>query len=380
MAGAGAKPPTSAPAPETGPAAGVEPLLGLGARALIEAIADGVVVLDAGGRVVHRNAAAAEIWRASGAAPPDPETGVPPRLELRADDGRVLPAEEWPAARALRGEHLRGLRLCLRLQGARPIWMVASAAPIRDAQGAVAGAVLSFSDQSPARALAEARDDLVRMVSHDLRTPLSAIYGQAHLIRRGGEPAERVSDRASAIERSCERMSGMIQDLVEVTLLEAGQLPVTRALVDVATLLPDMLDGMRGGLDVDRVRLQLCRPCWANLDPGGLERIVVNLVSNALKYSSEEVRLSLARDGDAVVLQMVDRGVGISPDDQARVFERYFRAIGNRRPEGLGLGLYITRLLVEAQGGRIEVESRLGQGSTFHVRFPGAAARPAEGG
>ena len=377
MAGAGAKPQSGAPAAGTGPTAGVE--LHPGAGAILEAIADGVVVFDAWGQVIYRNEAAVEIWRASGAAPSHPESGMPPRLEIRADDGRVLPAEERPVARALRGERLRGLRLCLHPEGARPIWIVASAAPTRDAAGEVTGAVLSFSDRSPTRALAEARDDLVRMVSHDLRTPLSAIYGQAHLIRRGGEPADRISDRASAIERSCERMSGMIQDLVEVTMLEAGQLPVTRALVDVATLLPDMLDGMRGGLEVDRVRLQLRRPCWANLDPGGLERIVVNLVSNALKYSSEEVRLSLALDGDAVVLQIVDRGVGISPDDEARVFERYFRAVGNRRPEGLGLGLYITRLLVEAQGGRIEVDSRLGQGSTFRVRFPGAAARPAEG-
>jgi len=379
MAGAGSRPRPSAAA-GTGTAAGVEPLLGAGARALAEAIADGVVVFDRGGRVLHLNAAAAEIWRASGAEPRGPGIGMPAGLEVRAEDGRVLSASEWPVARALRGERVRGLRLCLCPAGARPIWIVASGAPIRDAAGMVAGAVLSFSDQSPDRALAEARDDLVRMVSHDLRTPLSAIYGQAHLIRRGGEPAERIPDRAVAIERSCERMSGMIQDLVEVTLLEAGQLPVARARVDLALLLPDMLDGMRGGLDVDRVRLDLCRPCWADLDPGRLERIVVNLVSNALKYSSEEVRLSLRREGDTVILQVVDRGVGISPDDQACVFERYFRATGNRRPEGLGLGLYITRLMVEAQGGHIELESRLGEGSTFRASFPGAAVPAAEGG
>jgi signal transduction histidine kinase len=283
-------------------------------------------------------------------------------------------------ARALSGEQVRGLHLCFAAEGARPVWMLASAAPIRDGTGAVTGAVLSFSDESQARELAEARDDLVRMVSHDLRTPLSAIYGQAHLIRRGGEPPERTPQRAGAIERSCERMSGMIQDLVEVTLLEAGQLPVARAVVDVAVLVPDMLDGLRGGLDVDRVQLDLEAPCWANVDPGGLERIVVNLVTNALKYSSDEVRLALRREGEAVVLQVADRGVGVSPEDRARVFERYFRAIGNRRPEGLGLGLYITRLLVEAQGGHIELDSELGKGSTFRVVLASAAAGPGEEG
>jgi two-component system, OmpR family, phosphate regulon sensor histidine kinase PhoR len=359
------------------PAARIDDLLGVGALELLEAIADGVVIFDRDGRVVHTNAAAAEMWRAAGAEAPWRDGFDPAKLVFRAEDGRLLCPSERPVARALRGERVHGLRLCLCAEGARPIWLVIGAAPIRDAAGALAGAIVSCTDETQAHTLADERDDLVRMVSHDLRTPLSAIYGQAHLIRRGGEPAERIRERATSIERSCERMSGMIQDLVEVTLLEAGQLPVARARVDVAALVPDILDGMRGGLDVERVRLDLCQPCWADVDPSGLERIVVNLASNALKYSSDEVRLSLRREAGAVVLQIADRGVGISPDDQARVFERYFRAVGNRRPEGLGLGLYITRLLVEAQGGRIEVESRLGQGSTFRVLFPGAAA---EGG
>jgi signal transduction histidine kinase len=209
-------------------------------------------------------------------------------------------------------------------------------------------------------------------VSHDLRTPLSAIYGQAHLIRRTAGAPDKIEARAAAIERSCERMSGMIQDLVEVTLLEAGQLPLACARVDLAVLLPDIVDGMRGGLDVERVRLEVQSPCWASLDPARLERIVVNLVSNALKYSSSDVQVILEGGADSVVLTVVDRGVGIAPEDQARIFERYFRARADRQPEGLGLGLYITRLLVEAQGGTIEVESRLGQGSTFRVRFADA--------
>lgn len=343
---------------------------------VVEAIPEGVMVFDRSGSLVRMNPAAAEIWRraAVDVRPPDPDPFA--RFAVRGEDGRPLTASALPVARALAGEIVRGVHLALAHELARPLWVLASAAPLRDAAGEVAGAVLCFSDESAVREVAEARDDLVRMVSHDLRTPLSAIYGQAHLIRRSADSPDKVQARAAAIERSCERMSGMIQDLVEVTLLEAGQLPLTLARVDLAALLPDIVDGMRGGLDVDRVRLEVGQRCWADLDPARLERVVVNLLSNALKYSAHDVHVLLERQGEAVCLTVTDTGVGISEEDQARIFERYYRARAERQPEGLGLGLYITRLLVEAQGGRIEVESQLGRGSTFRVRFARAADAP----
>ncbi len=343
-------------------------------EAVMQAIPDGVMVFDASGTVFRMNPAAVEIWRQTGIdvpeGPPRPEDLA--KLRLLDEEGKSVPLEDWPGPRALRGETIHGLHLAFAIEGRRAIRMLVSAAPIRGERGAITGAVLTFSDETEVRELAEARDDLVRMVSHDLRAPLSAIYGQAHLIRRAAGEPDKVQARAAAIERSCERMSGMIQDLVEVTLLEAGQLPLAPARVDAAALLPDIVDGLRGGMDVDRVRLEVQSPCWAHLDPARLERIVVNLVSNALKYSSGDVQVLLtAGDGD-VVLTVTDRGVGISSEDQARIFERYYRARSERQPEGLGLGLYITRLLVEAQGGTVEVESQLGSGSTFRVRFPGA--------
>jgi two-component system, OmpR family, phosphate regulon sensor histidine kinase PhoR len=343
-------------------------------EAIMEAIPDAVVVFDAAGNVVRMNAAATESWRAAGVDVADPGAAVFSHFELRTEDGCRLSRSDWPVGRALLGERVRGVHLRFAPAGARPIWMMTSAAPILGPVGEVRGAVLEFSDETELHELAEARDDLIRMVSHDLRTPLSAVYAQAHLIRRGGDPPAKVAERAAAIERSCERMSGMIQDLVEVTLLEAGQLPVTPAVVEVGALVPDILHGMRGGLEVDRVRLQLAAPCWASVDPARLERIVVNLVSNALKYSAREVVVALRRDAGAVRLSVADTGVGISIDDQARIFERYYRARGDRRPEGLGLGLYITRLLAEGMGGRVEVESLLGKGSTFHVILPAAEA------
>ncbi|HVI95961.1 MAG TPA: ATP-binding protein, partial [Anaeromyxobacter sp.] len=139
---------------------------------------------------------------------------------------------------------------------------------------------------------------------------------------------------------------------------------------------------LRGGLDADRVRLEIA-PDVPHLlaDPHRLERIVVNLLSNALKYSPGQAEVVVEVSGveGGVAIAVLDRGVGIAPEDLPHVFDRFFRARGARRPEGLGLGLYITRLLVEAHHGRVEVTSQLGQGSTFRVVLP-AATLPATSG
>jgi signal transduction histidine kinase len=342
--------------------------------AVIDAIADGFVLFGPRGEVLRINRTAARMLLLVGV---DARRAFGPGSPIVAEtaEGKFLPEAEWPVARALAGDVVLGLHLHLRLPGGVSTWISASAAPIVGPDGKRAGAVLTFSDESAVHALEEARDDLVRMISHDLRTPLNAIYTQAHLLRRAPQDPQRVTERAQSIVRSSERMSSMIHDLVETMLLEARQLPLDRAPVDVAALVGDLLGRLGGGLQVERVRVEIAAGLpRAYADLPRLERIVVNLLSNALKYSpaESEVTLSLAPSGEGLLLTVSDRGVGIAPEDQRQIFERYYRTRGARQPEGLGLGLYITRLLVEAHGGRIEVESQLGQGSTFRVFLPAA--------
>ena len=289
-------------------------------------------------------------------------------------DGRLMRLEDTPVPRALRGETIRSLHARVEYQG-RSLWVLASAAPVRGADHAIVGAVLTFSDETALHDIEQARDDLVGMISHDLRTPLNAVFNQAHLLRRHPDDAAQVEARATSVLKSCERMSAMIQDLVEATLLEDGRLQISPEPVDLAAVVPELLERFRGALEIDRVRLAVEPGLQRALaDPQRLERIFVNLLTNALKYSPSqgEITLELASDPDGVAIVVTDRGIGIAPEDVPHVFERFFRARGARQPEGLGLGLYITRLLVHAHGGRIEVASRLGQGSTFRVVLPAA--------
>lgn len=220
--------------------------------------------------------------------------------------------------------------------------------------------------------LQQARDDFVNHVSHDLRSPLQVIQGQAQLIQRFPEQLDLVSKGADAISTSAKRMNAMIQDLVDSARLEGGQLRLEKRPVDLRPFVADLLRRMEGTMDVRRLKLQIPSNLpEVDADPNRLERILLNLLTNALKYSpaDTDVTIVAARENQAVRVSVADRGQGIAPADQARIFERFYRA-GGRKGEGIGLGLHITRMLVEAHGGRIWVESEIGKGSTFHFLLP----------
>ncbi|MGQ9684604.1 MAG: sensor histidine kinase [Anaerolineae bacterium] len=239
-----------------------------------------------------------------------------------------------------------------------------------------------FEAERRARAEAEAgkqqREDILRAVSHDLRNPLAAIQGQAQLLMRAaqsGALAERYQRSAQAILSSAQRMNTMIQDLVDAARSEAQQLQLHRQPVAMRQYLLDLLARPERAMDTRRIQVQVpedLSPVWA--DPERLERILTNLLSNALKYSAPNTPVTVTgRQEDAsVIVSVSDRGPGIRPEDMPRLFERYFRA----QPEGdgLGLGLYVTRMLVEAHGGRIWAESREGEGSTFSFSLPVAGS------
>lgn len=220
------------------------------------------------------------------------------------------------------------------------------------------------------------REDLLRIVSHDLRAPLGAVAGQARILRARAGADPWIADRADAILRAAGRMDSMIGDLVDAALSEAGRLRLDPADIDLERCVTELLARMSGALEVERVKVAFAgRPqVRVRADPNRLERILLNLLSNALKYSPPEsaVRIEAENRGDRVVITVADCGPGIAPEELPRVFERYYRGRAATSHEGLGLGLHSTRLLVEAHGGRIEVESPPGGGSNFRVELPAA--------
>jgi PAS domain S-box-containing protein len=346
-------------------------------EAMLEALPDGLILYGRRGEIVRTNDTAERLLALTPEEKARPLAGRSGCFRMFDANNRLLPLEETPSARALAGETVRSAHLRVEAAG-RSGWILASAAPIRGPDGSPWGAVLTFSDESDLHHLEAARDDLVGMVSHDLRSPLNAILAQSHLLRADPREPTRVVERARAIAVSCDRMRSMIQDLLEATMLEAGQLRTRPAELDLAMFARDVVERHYGALAVDRVKVEAPASVPAHADPERLERILVNLVSNALKYSPPQGEVTVEVKGveGGATVAVADRGVGIAPEDLPHVYEGFSRARGARRPEGLGLGLYITRLLVYAHGGRLDVESQLGRGSTFRVFLPDRCPLP----
>jgi len=224
------------------------------------------------------------------------------------------------------------------------------------------------------RGVAE-QEDLLRVVSHDLRAPLAALQGQAQLLRRHAKD-DFAAGRADAILRAAQGMDAMIGDLVDGVRARARRLRLEQQPVALHPWLADLMARMAGALEVERVRLPEPHtpPLVVQADPLRLERIVVNLVSNALKYSpaGTPVRLEVRRAGARVAVSVHDEGPGIPDDEVAHLFERFHRGRAAEARAGVGLGLFSTRLLVEAHGGRLVLERPASGGSVFRFDLPAA--------
>ncbi len=344
-------------------------------EALFTAAVDGLVLFDGGGRITRMNPAARELLVDAVGHTPVPSLDVLRCVRITDVEGAVVPYEQLPMFAALQGEKVAAIPLALQRGDGTRLWASVGAAPIHARDGAIVGAVLSIGDVSGLRALQEQREDLSRMILHDLRAPLAVILGHAQLVDRRAEEPDAVRGSARAITRSARRMSSLLGELVESALLESGKLTLERVRVDVTTLARELCAALSASLG-RRVRVEGGERALAVLaDPGRFERILVNLVSNAVKYSPEgtEVIVRLGRDGPSVVVEVEDHGPGIAPDDLPHVFERYFRASRSARLEGMGLGLYTARMLAEAHGGTITVSATSGRGSVFRVRLPAVA-------
>lgn len=340
--------------------------------AVISSIADGVAIYNPRGEVIRHNPAAEKI-----AGFTVEYTGLPieerwARLNAQTLDGKPLSYEELPAVRALRGEVLHGMTLVIRPAGEKTVWLAVSAGPIVLA-GKISGAVMTFTDISAMHALQERSQTFLHMISHDLRTPLTVIQGHAELLQeemagRGGH-----AEGIQAILASSYRMSRMMEDLSDSARIEAGQTDLQQEPVDLGRFVADFLGRFSVSDDKDRVRLDIP----ANLppvsaDPQYLERIISNLMSNALKYSSPQspVLVNAARVNGRVRVSISDQGQGIPPEEQPQIFERFYRAKDAGASKGSGLGLFIVRMLVQAHGGSVWVESEVGKGSTFSFTLP----------
>lgn len=210
------------------------------------------------------------------------------------------------------------------------------------------------------------------LISHDLRSPLSTIDLSASVLQLLHERAGlgEAKPHLASIQRGSRRMAGMIEDLLETTRLESGQLVLHTSSFDLGQLAWTVADQF-GGTTPRRLRCEASGPTPVVADADRIERVLENLIGNALRYSPLEapVQVSIDSGEREAVVTVVDHGLGIPPDELPRLFERFYRASCHRQTKGLGLGLYNSRLIIEQHGGRIWATSGPG-GSTFRFSLP----------
>ena len=219
------------------------------------------------------------------------------------------------------------------------------------------------------------KDEFVALISHDLRTPLTSITGYVELALE-----EDLTDEARGflhvVARNADRLLGLVNDLLFVARLQAGGLSLEPEDVDLAGVVRDGVKALAPRAAAKAISLTCVLDAVppVHVDRGRMLQVLDNLVSNALKFTPEggAVHVSLRQDDDCVRLEVTDSGIGIAPDDQRRLFQRFFRAenaIEQHLP-GTGLGLFISRVIAEAHDGSLSVRSELGVGSTFRLELP----------
>lgn len=231
----------------------------------------------------------------------------------------------------------------------------------------------------------QARDKVLLSVVHELRTPLTHVVGYAELLSGRARPRHpsEIGEMSAAIQSASSTMLRLMDDLVEATRLQADVFSLKTRPVDLGNLIQGAVVGFDVQQTLHRLTVEL-PDHWlaARADPERVHQVLANLLTNAISYSpgGGEITVRAREFGEQVRVEIEDHGIGLTPEDQQQVFERFYRASGGRslREQGSGLGLAIVKDLVEAHGGQVGVMSQLGTGSTFWFTLPSAEEHGAD--
>lgn len=352
-------------------------------RHLLDALGDGVLIAWPDGRY-EANPRAREILGI-----PDVETLAQLRAAIDIKDlmtGEPVAPGAYPLDRALKGEISRGEYFVTRPQTGDRRDLEVSAAPVRGPGGEVLAGVMTIHDVTDLLASEREREQFLSIVSHELRTPLTPLKALAQLVRsrmrrsqQQGTPLDMESlDRnLAAIERQVDRMNGLVNDLLSVSRAEKGSLSMERVPYDLAVVLRDVVQRyIDATLEEGRHTFSIDAPASlpARGDQSRVEQLLMNLVGNAVKYSPSggQVRVALAARDRNAEIAISDNGIGIPPDDLQRLGHPFVRGGGRAGTfAGMGVGLYVARIVAEAHSGSLALESGGdGKGTTVRVKLP----------
>ena len=336
----------------------------------------GLVMIDRNGAYTSLNSKQRELL---GVGYPEGHRGRAGQegMVFAADRVTPLGTDDMPTTRALRGERFTDYLIWVGDPDARQLAISVSAAPMFDALGAFDGAVLVYKDVTDLVNALRVKDDFVATVSHELRTPLTSIMGFLDLVTETDESlTETTRAQLSIVKRNSERLLRLVSDLLLAAQTDEGRLTLSTRRQDLSGLVEQAVDDVSPQAREGSVRIERTIETGIELemDEMRMRQMVDNLVSNAVKYTPPggQVEVVLREVDDRVLFRVVDTGIGIAAADQEHLFTRFFRApeAETLAIQGAGLGLAITKAIVEAHGGTITVASEPGRGTQFEVLLP----------
>lgn len=337
-------------------------------EAVIDSLYDPVIVTDEDGRITKLNPAAEEIFGAE-------QQNNGKHVGELARDGRIAGAvaEALESQRPVTGDGMSQV-LPLAVDGSERAFRVRTT-PMRDNGKHLLGAVTLLEDITHLREIDRLKSEFIATASHELRTPLTSVQMGVHLLLEGatGELNDKQTEVLSACREDCERLDKLMRDLLDLSRIEAGENQPQLQPLNLRELIAKEADELRPQVETKglmfQVELAPDLPA-AVADPSQIARVITNLVVNAIRYTKQgEIGINAARRGRYVAISVSDTGIGIPNEYLPHIFEKFVQVPG-APTGGAGLGLAISRLIVEAHGGQISAQSELGHGATFTFTLP----------
>lgn len=337
--------------------------------AIVESSDDAIISKDLNGVIASWNAGAERLfgYRAEEAIGKSITMLIPP--DRHDEEPAIL-------ARIRRGERVDHYETVRRRKDGTLLDISLTISPVVDGRGTIVGASKIARDITAQRSLERQKDAFIGVASHELKTPVTSIKGYAQLLGRRFRSAgdERASEMLGKLARQVDKLTGLIEDLLDVTRIESGELPLRLSPFDLNELIDEIVEEGQRTTDGHVIVRELAAPVTLVADRDRIGQVLTNLLANAIKYSPQADRIQVRsmREGDDVVVAVQDFGIGIPATEQTHIFERFFRVEGENRAgyPGLGLGLYIAAEFVKRHGGAIRVESEEGVGTTMAFSLP----------
>ncbi len=347
---------------------------------ILQGVADGIIVYDKDSRIIYANEAAARmtgypsVENLQQARPLEPTR----RFEITDEQGRPFPLDRLTHKRVLAGERQAQAIIGYTQKAGGPPerWSLVTSSPVYNEQGEILF-VITITHDITERVLAERRkDEFISMASHELKTPVTSLKGFTYVLQRRlrKQEDEQALHYLERMDAQLDKLTKLVGDLLDLSRMQVGKLDLQRAPVDLDALIAETVENVQATTLTHRIIIEGATRAQVFGDEDRLAQVFINLLTNAIKYSPQANRIEvrLAREQACAIVRVRDFGIGIDDIHQQKIFERFYQVTDpeEKTYPGLGVGLHISKTIVERHQGRIEVRSRKGQGATFSVFLP----------